>query len=190
MSGQSWVQIPAEARDLSLLQNIQTHSAIHPAYYSACNGVSLGVKLSLILREESRLRVFENRVLRKIFGPKRNKVIEEWRKLHNEELNDLYFSPTVFRVINWRRMRWAGQVAHMRERKVVYRVLVGKSEGKRPFGRLGHRWEDNIKMDLQEARCRGMDWIELVPDKDRWRALVTAVMNLRVPYNAGNFLTS
>ena len=140
---------------------------------------------SLILREERRLRVFENRVLSRIFGPRRDEVIGEWRKLHNEELNNLYSSPNIVRVIKSRRMRWAGHVARMGE-EVVYRVLVGKPEGKRPRGRT----QDNIKMDLQEVRCWGMDWTELAQDRDRWWALLNEVMNFRVPQNAGNFLTS
>jgi len=125
--------------------------------------------------------VFENTVLRRIFGPKRDEVTGEWRKLHNEELNDLYSSPNISRVIKSRLMRWTGHVARMGERTGVYRVLVGKPEGKRPFGRPGRRWEDNIKMDLQEVGYGGMDWIELAQYKDRWRALVKAVMNFRVP---------
>jgi len=133
------------------------------------------------LRDERRLRVFENRVLRRVFGPKREEMTGEWRKLHNEELNDLYFSPSTVRVIKSRRMRWAGHVARMEEGRGVYRVLEGKPEGKRPLGRPRRRWEDNIKMVLQEVGCEGVDWIELVQDRDRWRALVTAVMNLRVP---------
>ena len=102
-------------------------------------------------------------------------------KLHNEELNDLYSSSNIVRVIKSRRMDWAGHVAHMGERRGVYRVLVGKPEGKRPLGRPKHRWEDNIKMDLQEVGSGGMYWIELAQDRDRWRALVNAVMNLQVP---------
>jgi len=103
------------------------------------------------LREERRLRVFENRVLRRIFGPKGDEGTGEWRKLHNEELHDLYCSPNIFRVIKSRRMGWTGQVALMGERRGIYRVLVGKPEGTRPLGRNRHRWADNIKMDLQEV---------------------------------------
>ena len=135
---------------------------------------------SLTPREERKLRVFENRVLRGIFWPKRDEVTGEWRKLHNEERNDLYSSPNIVRVIKSKRIRWAGHVASMVETRGVYRVLVGKPEGKRPLGRPWLRWEDNIKMDLQEVGCGGMDWIDLAEDRDRWRALVNAVMNLRV----------
>jgi len=95
--------------------------------------------------------VFENRVPRRIFGPKRDEVTGEWRKIHNEELNDLYCSPNITRVIKSRRMRWAGLVTRMRERRDAYRVLVGKPEGKRPLGRPRLRWNDNIKMNLQEV---------------------------------------
>jgi hypothetical protein len=102
------------------------------------------------------MRVFENRVFRRIFGPKTDEVTGEWRKRHNEELNDLYFSPNIIRVIKSRRMRWAGHVACMRERRGVYKVWVGKSEEKRALGRPKRRWEE-----LQEVRCGGMDWIEL-----------------------------
>ena len=135
---------------------------------------------SLTSREERRLRVFENIVLRRIFGPKRDEVTGEWRKLHNEELNDMYSSPNVVRVIKSRRMRWAGHVARMGGGRGLYRVLVGKSERKRPLGRPRHKWEDNIKMDLQEVGCWGVDWIRLAQDRGRWQALVNAVMNLQV----------
>jgi len=104
----------------------------------------------------------------------------EWRKLHNEELRDLYSLPNIVRVVKSSRMRWAGHVARMGERKGVHRVLVGKPEGKKPLGRPRHRWEDNIKMDLREVGGGG-DWLELAQDMDRWRALVNTVMNLRVP---------
>jgi hypothetical protein len=105
----------------------------------------------------------------------------EWRKLQNEELNDLYSSPDIVLVIKSRRMKWAGHVAHMGDKRVVYSVLVWKPEAKRPLGRPRLRWEDNIKMDVQEVRCGGMDWIELIEDRDRWWAFVNAVMNFRVP---------
>ena len=124
--------------------------------------------------------VFENMVLRRILGSRRDEVTGDWRRLHNEELNDLYCSPNIVRVIQWRRMRWAGRVARMGEERGVYRVLVGKPEGKRPLGRPRRRWVD-IRMDLQELGCGYVDWIGLAQDKDRWRTLVSAVMNLRVP---------
>ena len=101
--------------------------------------------------------------------------------MHNEELNDLYSSPNVVRMIKSRRMRWAGHVARMGEGMGVYRVLVGKPEGRRTLGGRRRRWVDNIWMDLQEVRCGYMDWIGLAQDRDRWRTLVSAVMNLRVP---------
>ena len=110
---------------------------------------------------------------------RRDEVTGEWRRLHNEELNDLYSSPNIVRVIKSRRMRWAGHVACMGEVRGVYRVLLGKPEGSRPLGRS--RWMDNIRMDLQEVGCGYMDWIGLVQDRDRWWTLVSAVMNLRVP---------
>ena len=129
-------------------------------------------------------------VLRRIFGPRRDEVTLEWRRLHNEELNDLYSSPNIVRVIKSRRMRWARHVERMGEERVVYRILLGKPEGRRPLGRSRHRWVDNIRMDLQEVGCGYMDWIGLAQDRDRWRKLVSAVMNRRVQWNAGNFLTS
>ena len=120
-------------------------------------------------------------MLRRIFGPRRDEVTGEWRRLHNEELNDLYSSPSNVRVIKPKRMRWAGHVARMDEERGAYSVLVGKSEGKRTLGRPRRRWVDNIRMDLQEVGCGYVDWIGLAQDRDRWRRLVTAVMNLRVP---------
>jgi len=113
------------------------------------------------LREERKLKVIENMVLRGIFGPRTDEVTEEWRRLHNEELNDLYSSPNIVRVIKSRRMRWAGHVARMGEERGVYRVLMGKPEGKRPLGRPRNRWVDNIRMDLQEVGCGYVDWTGL-----------------------------
>jgi hypothetical protein len=131
------------------------------------------------LGEEHRLRVFENRVLRRIFGPKREED-GSWRKLHNDELHNLYPSPNVVRVIKSRRMRWAGHVARMGEGRGVYSVLVGRPEGKRPLGRPRYRWEDNIKMDFREIGIDGTNWIRLAQDRIQWRAFVNTVMNLRV----------
>ena len=125
--------------------------------------------------------MFENMVLRRIFGPRSDEVTEEWRRLHNKELNDLHSSPNTVRVIKSRRMRWAGHVRRMGEERGVYRILVGKPEGKRPLGRPSRRWVDNIRMDLQEVGCGYVDWIRLAQDRNRWLPLVSAVMNLRVP---------
>ena len=118
-------------------------------------------------------------MLRRVFGLKRDEVTGEWRKLHKEEFRDLYSLPNIVRV-KPRRMRWAGHVARIGEGRGVHRVLVRKPEGKRPMGRPRRRWEDNIKMDLQRVGGGG-DWMELAQDRDRWRALVNTVMNLRVP---------
>jgi hypothetical protein len=122
--------------------------------------------------------VFENRVLREIFGQKRDKVTGGWRKLHSEELHNLYPSPSIIRFIKSRRMRWVGHVARIREKMNAYRILVGKPEGKRPQGRQRRRWVDNIKIDIG---CDDMYWIDLAQDRDLWKALVNTVMNLRVP---------
>jgi hypothetical protein len=120
-----------------------------------------------------------NRLLRRIFGPKRDEVTGEWRKLHNEELHILY-SPNVIRQIKSRRLRWAGHVARMGEERKLYRVWVGKPEGKRPLGRQRRRWEDGITMDLRKIGWGSVEWIQLAQDRDQWQALVNTAMNLRV----------
>jgi hypothetical protein len=125
--------------------------------------------------------VFENGVWRRAFGPKRDEVAGEWRKQHNEELNDLYCSQNIVWVIKWRGMGWVGHVARIWDRRSVYRNLGGKPEVKRPLGRHRRRWEDNIEMERQEVACSRMEWIELAQNRDLWRALVNAKMNLPVP---------
>jgi hypothetical protein len=121
------------------------------------------------------------RVLRRIFGLKRDEVTGGWRKLHNEELHGLYSTPSIFRVIRARKMRWAGHVARMGEVRGAYNILVGRPERRRPLGRPRRRWEDNIKVDLREIGFGDVNWIHLAQDRDRWQALVNTVMNLRVP---------
>jgi hypothetical protein len=125
--------------------------------------------------------VFGSRVLRKIFGPMKDKITEEWRRLYKEEIYDLYSSPNNIRVTKSRRMRWAGHVARIDARRGGYMVLVGRPDGKRLLERHRRRWEDNINMNIQQVGWRGMDWIDLAEDRDRWRAVLNAVMNLRVP---------
>jgi hypothetical protein len=132
------------------------------------------------LGEEHRLRVFENRVLRKIFEPKREES-GSWRKLHNDELHNLYSSPNIVRVIKSRRMRWAEHVARMGEGRGVYRNLVGRPEGRRSLGRPRRRWENNMKMGLRVIGINGANWIQLAQDRVQWRAYMNTVMNLRVP---------
>jgi hypothetical protein len=105
------------------------------------------------------MRVFEKRMLRRISGPKRNRVREGRRKLHNEELHNLYTSPSIIRIIKFMRMRWAGHVARMGEKRTLYRLLVGKTEGERPVGRRRRRWLDNIKMDVVKIEWGNVDWI-------------------------------
>jgi len=126
------------------------------------------------------MQMFDNRMLRIIFEPKNDEVKGEWRILHNKELNVLYCSPNIFRVIKSRRMKWAGHVTRTGERRFLYRVLVGKPEEKRPLGRRRRRWEDNIKMNLQEVGFGGMDCIELTQDRGMSRPLKNAVMYHRV----------
>jgi hypothetical protein len=132
------------------------------------------------LREEHRLRAFENSVLRRIFGPKREKD-GLWKKLHNDELHSLYSSLNIFRVIKSRTMRGAGHVACMGEGRGVYRVLVGRPEGKRPLVGPRHRWEDNIKMDLWEIGINRANWIWLAQDTVQWWAFMRMVTNFQVP---------
>jgi hypothetical protein len=118
---------------------------------------------------------------RRIFGPKRDEVTGEWRKLHNEELHDLYSSPSIIGIIKSRRIRWAGNVARMGEKRSAYRLLVGKPEGKGPLGRPKRNCVDNVKMNLGEVGWGDVDWIILAKDRNRWRTLVNSVLNLRVP---------
>jgi hypothetical protein len=136
---------------------------------------------ALALREEHRLRVFEDRLLRKIFGPKRNEVTGEWRKLHNKELRDLYSSPSIIRIMKSRRMRSAWHEERMGKKRNSYRLLVGKPEGKSLPGRPRCGWVDTIRMDLGELGWGDVDWIGLAQDRNRWRAFVNSLMNLQVP---------
>jgi hypothetical protein len=115
------------------------------------------------------------------YPQKRDEITGEWRKLHNEELRDLYSSPSITRIIKSRRMRWAGHVVRMGEKRNAYRLLVGKPEGKRPLGRPRHRLVDNIRMDLGEVGWGDVDWIGVAKDRNRWRAVVNSVLNLMVP---------
>jgi hypothetical protein len=131
------------------------------------------------LREEHRLRVSENRVLR-IFGPKREED-GSWRKLHNDELHSLYSSPNIVRVVKSRRMRRVGHVTHIVEGRGVYRVLVGRPEGTRPLRRPRRKWKDNIKMDLKEIGIGGANWIHLAQEMFQWRAFGSTEMNFRFP---------
>jgi hypothetical protein len=123
--------------------------------------------------------VFENRVLRRIFGPQRDEETGDWRRLHNEELKDLYSSPNIIRAIKSRRMRLTGHVASMGKKRGAYRILVVRPEGRRSLGRPRRRWKDNIKIDQKVGF--GIDWIELAQDRNRWGAVVNAAMNLRIP---------
>ena len=125
--------------------------------------------------------MFENKVLRKIIGSKRDEIKGEWRKLHNVELHTSYSSPNIIRNLKSGRLRWAGHVARMEQSRNAYRVLVGNPEWKRPLGRPSRRWEDNIKTDLREVGCDPGDWIDLAEDRGQLKIYVRAVMNLRVP---------
>jgi hypothetical protein len=125
--------------------------------------------------------MFEKRVLRRIFGPRRDEMTGEWRKLHNKELNDLYSSPSIIRIKKSRRMRWAEHVARMCEKRKAYGLLVGEPEGNRPLQRPTRRCVDNIRMELVEFGWGDVDWIVLARDRNRWRALVNSVFSIRVP---------
>ena len=131
------------------------------------------------MREEQRL--FEKKVLRKVFGTKRDKITGEWRKLHKAELHALCSLPDINRNLKSRQLRWAGHVACVKLSRNAYKVLVGKPEGKRPLGRARHRWKDNINIDLREVGCDAGDWVNLAHDRVQWRAYVRTLMNLRVP---------
>jgi hypothetical protein len=137
------------------------------------------------LRDENKLRAFENRVLRRIFGPKRDRGTGRWRKLHNEELHNLYCSPSIIKMIKSKRMQWVGHVARMGEKRNVYMLLVGNPEGKRSLGRPRHRQVDCIKMDLVEIEWGYVDWIGVTLDKYKWRAFVNAGMKFGVLKNTG-----
>jgi hypothetical protein len=134
---------------------------------------------SLTLKEKHRLKVFENRVLRRVFGPKSDEGTDDWVRLHNEELHALYFSPNIIQVRK-SRMIWARRVARMEEMRGAYRFSMGKFNGKKPLGLPSRKLEDNIKMVLQEVGW-GIDWIDLIQDRVRLRVLVNAVINLRFP---------
>jgi hypothetical protein len=123
--------------------------------------------LTATIIKSYRLRVFENRLLRRLFGPRRDEVTGGWRKLHNEELRDLHFSPSIIRMIKLSRMRWAGHIARTRRKRNAYWLLVKMPEGKRPLGRPKHRWENNISLDLGEIGWGDVDWIDLAQDRNR-----------------------
>jgi hypothetical protein len=139
------------------------------------------VKYGLTQSEGHRLRVFENRVLRRIFGPKREEVVGSWRRLHNEELHNLYTSPNIITVIMSRRMTCTGYVTSMVKVRNVYKSLVAKPGKMSPQERPRCRWEGNIRLDLRERGGKDVDWILLAQDRDQWQAHVNTVMNLQVP---------
>ncbi|KAJ4445891.1 hypothetical protein ANN_12577 [Periplaneta americana] len=159
-------KLRTDAIDLRRLQNINREMDS-----SVANWREIPSKVTEF-QQEQRSRIFENEVLRKIFGAKRDEVTGEWRKLHNAELHELYSSPDIIRNIKSRRSRWAGHVVRMGESRNAYRVLVGRPEGKTLLGRPRHRWEENIEMDMREVGFDDRDWVNLSQDRDRWRAYV------------------
>jgi hypothetical protein len=171
--GQKSFVFPSDRKNEHIYMYIQKKTVILPFVMYGCE------TLSLTLREEHRPRVYENRLLRRIFVTKRGED-GWWRKLDNDKFHNLYSSSNIVTVIKSRRFRWAGQVARMGEGTGVYMVLVGRPEGKRQLGRPKRRWEDNIKMDLWEIGIDGANWIQLAQDRVQWRAFVNTVMNLRV----------
>jgi hypothetical protein len=136
---------------------------------------------SLTLRKKHKPRVFQKRVLKRIFGRKRDDLTGGWRKLHNKKLYNMHFAKSIIKMIKSRRMRWAGHVARMEEKRNAYRILVGKPEGRRLLGRPRRRRVDNIQMYLREIEWDSLDWIDLAQDRDNWRALVNVVMNIWAP---------
>ena len=157
------------ARYYSLEKNLSSHLLSKKVKVSTYKSIILGLPVVLYgcetwyltLREEHRLRMFENKALRKIFGAKRNEITGEWRKLYNTELHVFYSSPNIISNLKLGRLRWAGHVTRMEQSRNAYKVLVGKPEGKRPLGRPRRSWEDNIKMYLREVGCEPGDWIAL-----------------------------
>jgi hypothetical protein len=132
--------------------------------------------LPVVLYGSLTLRVSENRVLRRIFGPKGDEVTGGWRKLPSEELHDLYSSPSIIRIMKSKRMKWAGHAARMGEKRNVCRLLEGKPEGKRLLERPRPRWMDNIKIDPVEIEWDGVDWIDLAHDRNKWTDLVMSII--------------
>jgi hypothetical protein len=147
-----------------------THRCLYPEPHKSSPRYFFNIHFSTI----------QNRVLSRTFGPKRDEVRGEWRMLHNEEFHNFYSSPNMIKQIKPRTMTWAGHVARVEGERKVYKVLVGKTEGKRPLGRPRRRREDGIRMDLMETGWGSVEWIQLAQDRDRWRAVVNTVMKLRV----------